>query len=281
MRSQFSLAALKSAAQAGILPIAIVIPGDKTARIAPEPSPLSSLPLAATDVTQFGAQMSIPTWQVGGLSTAEVSKWLGEFQPDLIVVACFPRLIPPLLLQIPTHGFINIHPSLLPAFRGPYPLFWQFRAGLTDIGVTAHQMDAGFDSGDIIGQAPVCLPLGCSGEEADRLCGMAGGKLAAAKLPALLAGDIIPAPQPNAGSYQHAPTPMDFRLTVHWSARRAFHFLRGTAEWERPYQIQIENNLIQLRQALGWEDGVPPNASPQKEGGHWRIPLADGILLAR
>ncbi|MEZ4833421.1 MAG: formyltransferase family protein [Caldilineaceae bacterium] len=61
------------------------------------------------------------------------------------------------------HGFLNLHPSLLPHYRGPDPIFWQLRDGVEPMGVTVHWMDVGVDTGDIAAQAPVALEDGLSG----------------------------------------------------------------------------------------------------------------------
>ena len=82
---------------------------------------------------------------------------MGRYAPDLIVVSCFARKLPESVLSIPHIGCFNLHPSLLPAYRGPVPLFWQFRAGVKTFGITLHRMSSRLDAGNIVAQTGVCL----------------------------------------------------------------------------------------------------------------------------
>lgn len=78
-------------------------------------------------------------------------------KPDVIVVAAFGQILPDSILQLPEYGCINVHASLLPAYRGAAPIQWAVIDGLDETGVTIMQMDAGIDTGDIIMQTRVRL----------------------------------------------------------------------------------------------------------------------------
>jgi hypothetical protein len=67
----------------------------------------------------------LPVLAARDLAHADTLTTLAEFQADVACVACFTRRIPPAVLNRPRLGFLNIHPSLLPAYRGPEPVFWQ------------------------------------------------------------------------------------------------------------------------------------------------------------
>jgi folate-dependent phosphoribosylglycinamide formyltransferase PurN len=73
--------------------------------------------------------------------------------PDLIVVAAFSQILRDPILAIPKLGCINVHPSLLPAYRGPNPFYWVLHNGELRTGVTVHYMSSGIDTGDIIAQS--------------------------------------------------------------------------------------------------------------------------------
>jgi methionyl-tRNA formyltransferase len=77
------------------------------------------------------------------------------YAPDLVICIGFPWLFPQAALDAPRLGAINIHPSKLPLYRGPSPLPWAIRNGETEIAMTVHRMDANFDTGAILAQAPV------------------------------------------------------------------------------------------------------------------------------
>lgn len=82
--------------------------------------------------------------------SADINDWLSEINADVFFVFSFPYKIPEAVTAIPKFGFINFHPSILPQYRGPDPLFWQIKNGVTETGITAHKVDKNFDSGPII-----------------------------------------------------------------------------------------------------------------------------------
>ncbi|MBF6592146.1 MAG: methionyl-tRNA formyltransferase, partial [Ktedonobacterales bacterium] len=83
--------------------------------------------------------------------------YLRGVEPDLLLVAGFRWRLPAEVLALPRLGCVNAHPSLLPRYRGPNPLYWQVANGETEIGLTLHRMDADFDTGAILAQRT--LPL--------------------------------------------------------------------------------------------------------------------------
>jgi methionyl-tRNA formyltransferase len=85
-------------------------------------------------------------------STDGLARALPGYRPDLVVCSGFPWRIPPAVLRIPRLGIINIHPSLLPKYRGPFPIPWAIRNGDAHVGVTLHWMDVDFDTGAILVQ---------------------------------------------------------------------------------------------------------------------------------
>jgi methionyl-tRNA formyltransferase len=74
---------------------------------------------------------------------------LKAFKPDVILMSCFPRKLPAAIFELPPKGCFNLHPSLLPAYRGPAPVHWQCLQKVTESGVTVHQVNAEFDEGAI------------------------------------------------------------------------------------------------------------------------------------
>jgi methionyl-tRNA formyltransferase len=88
----------------------------------------------------------------------ELTSWLTALQPTAVLVLTFPWRIPAAVLGLPPQGFINFHFAALPGYRGPEPTFWQLRNGEAAGAVTAHRMDADFDTGPILVATPV--PIG-------------------------------------------------------------------------------------------------------------------------
>ena len=87
-----------------------------------------------------------------------IAPLLAAARPDLVVCMGFPWKIPAAALAVPTLGWLNGHPSLLPRHRGPIPVAWAIRDGDEEIGITFHRMDAELDTGPVLAQAT--YPLG-------------------------------------------------------------------------------------------------------------------------
>ena len=90
-------------------------------------------------------------------SKRSIAPLLRAYEPDLALCTGFPWLIPAEAIDVPRLGIVNGHPSLLPRYRGPFPVAWAVRNGETEIGMSYHLMDAQFDTGNVLGQARVPL----------------------------------------------------------------------------------------------------------------------------
>ncbi|MBK7216846.1 MAG: hypothetical protein IPH95_07260 [Candidatus Promineofilum sp.] len=231
-----------------------------------------------TDLLALTWSRGLPVLAVADFDHPDALAALRAFAPDVAVVACFTRRIPPAALAVPRLGFLNLHPSLLPLYRGPQPLFRQLRDG-SPTGTTVHFMDEGLDTGDIAAQTTVPLPDGLSGPEAERTLALAGLGLLRGVLDELGAGVVSRQPQGSGGSTQPAPTDADFALSTGWTARRAFNFMRGTADWGRPYAIEVNGRTEWLAAAEEWHDAQLDRPSV-RHGRHIVIRFAAGVLYA-
>jgi methionyl-tRNA formyltransferase len=220
----------------------------------PEPAeiPLLTTPMPET-IIHLAWQHNIPVWEVGRLTHEKTLALLRQFQPDLICVACFPYLFPSALLNLPQFGCLNLHPSLLPAYRGPTPLFWICHQGERRTGVTLHFLDDGVDSGDIVSQITFALPDGISESDLTRRCASEGAILLVEAIQQLAKGPLPRQPQSEQGS-SHYPAPMeeDLHIPTTWSARRAFNFLRGANTW--PLTIDMGQTKIKVNIALSYSN---------------------------
>jgi len=251
----------------------------------PPERPQSDLPLIqpylSENIIHLAWANQIPVYLVRNMKETAVQDLLIDLRPDIACVACFPFLIPAEILTIPKHGFLNIHPSLLPAYRGPHPLFWIFRNGDQEkTGVTLHWMDEGLDTGDILSQRPISLKDGISGNEADFLCATVGGEMLLEGLEEIASGQPPRRPQPPGGSYYPGPTAESFTLDPGWSARRAFNFMRGTAEWNHLYKIQIDSQELVLTSADAFDPDQILSRPVEEKGGRHLIQFKTGTLAA-
>ena len=120
-------------------------------------------------------------------------------QVDCVVVVAFGAMVPSELLNVPKHGWINVHFSLLPHWRGAAPVQYAIKAGDDVTGVSAFQIDAGLDTGPVLGSIATSIRAGeTSGELLDRLA-IEGAALMVATLSALEAENIHAVPQPTTG----------------------------------------------------------------------------------
>jgi methionyl-tRNA formyltransferase len=256
-------------------------PGEPVRRM--ESSPRVPLPLLAIpgEPTVIGMAWArgIPVLEVADIRAATSLEALATLRPDLFCVACFPRLLPAALLQVPRLGALNVHPSLLPRYRGPFPLFWVFHDGLEHAGVSVHLLDNGADSGPIVLQEPVRLPDGISYDQAERRCSTEGARLLVDAVWRLAAGQAGPRAQEQSQATQ-APSPRDddFVVTPNWPARRAFNFIRGLAGWEQPICVQLGEMRLPVREAISWDETALPLDSTVSIDGRLALRYSPGTL---
>lgn len=151
--------------------------------------------LAMSPVKAFALAHGLPVWQPPTLKTPEVVAMLAELRPDVIVVAAFGQILRPNVLDLPPHGCINVHASLLPRWRGAAPVQAAILAGDQVTGSTIMRMDPGMDTGPILAQAALTIaPRDTGGTLTARLA-QQGADLLAETLPRWLAGEITPRPQ--------------------------------------------------------------------------------------
>jgi methionyl-tRNA formyltransferase len=227
MTGRFSLLPLEKLFSGGINVAAVIIPADTPAdagllgqpegwprQLEPPPAwgdlPVVN-PYLNPNIIHLAWGQGVPVWQVKTLADSSTLARLAGFQPDLAVVACFPYKFPVALRQLPRYGCLNLHPSLLPAFRGPAPLYWQARQGVTQTGVTLHFLDEGLDSGDIVAQAAFDWPEGISIADMEQKCAEGGAQLLLEAIQQLnQTGQLLRQPQPQIGaSYFSWPDEID------------------------------------------------------------------------
>ena len=146
----------------------------------------------------------------------EVLDRLRSLRPDLGVVAAYGLILPPEMLAIPAHGFLNVHASLLPRWRGAAPIQRALLAGDAETGVTIMKMDAGLDTGPILAQEATPITADDdAGRLHDRLAEM-GAELLVGVIPDYVAGRLAPRPQPEAGA-TYAPKIAKREAVIDWS----------------------------------------------------------------
>lgn len=263
MQGSFSSPSLIALLESGIEVSAVIVPASPLPGIKPPsirrlelPTRRPILPLAytASSVIHVALELNIPVWEVFSLKHAQTLSVLSAYEPDFLCVACFSLLIPPSVLSLPRLGCLNVHPALLPANRGPVPLFWTFREGDEYTGVTIHLMEEKMDSGAILAQECLVVPEGIHYEQLEAECARRGGLLLARAVWESFKGDAQPIPQDEAkSSYYTFPTEADLVVVPQeWSARHLYNFIRGIAAWNGPVELQIGNKHIFAYDAISY-----------------------------
>lgn len=275
LRSRHTVAAVLVAASPGNGP---------AIELLPPPTLTGDLPLHPSflnrTIMDLAWESGIDLYRVRNPSSMDVLELVKNLGVDVGCTACFDRLIRKPLRNVPSLGFLNVHPSLLPAYRGPSPLFWTFRDGVRETGVTIHRMDAGADTGPILAQAPFTLADGLTGPEADRLAAALGADLLVQVLDGLADGVITPRPQPAGGWSNPLPQLADFRLDPSWSARRAFNFMRGASEWGVPFALDLPVRHLSLARAVAYNESARLGHAVHIDGNHALIQFTPGVLEA-
>ncbi len=146
-------------------------------------------------VKQVALDAGIPVQQPEKLRRAEAIVGLKVWTPDVFVVAAFGQILPQAVLNLPPHGSINIHASLLPRWRGAAPINAVIRAGDAESGITIMKMDAGLDTGPILTQRVIRLASDETAETLHDQLSVLGADLLIETLPGYLNGSIVPTPQ--------------------------------------------------------------------------------------
>lgn len=154
-------------------------------------------PLAEGVLTELASAGFVPERIIGSATiTPEFIDELSQEKWDFFVVASFGRILPRRLIELPKHGTINVHPSLLPRLRGPSPMRSAILNDEKNTGVSIMLLDEEMDHGPLLAQKKVAVdPWPPKGRELDERLAREGGKLLAQTLPLWLEGKIEPQEQ--------------------------------------------------------------------------------------
>lgn len=149
-------------------------------------------------VKQAALAANIPVFQPEKIRRPEAIETLRQWTPDVYIVAAFGQILPQTVLDIPPHGSVNVHASLLPRWRGAAPIQAVIRAGDAETGITIMKMDAGLDTGPMLSQRSIPLAPDETGASLHDKLAQLGGDLLIDTLPGYLSGAIQPQPQDDA-----------------------------------------------------------------------------------
>jgi methionyl-tRNA formyltransferase len=230
--------------------------------------------LTPTPVTVRAVEIGLPVLNPGRVRRPESVDALRELAPDLIVLADYGQLIPRVLLDLPPRGFLNLHPSALPRWRGAAPIPATILAGDTESAVTLMVLAEEMDAGPIVATEPLEVRPDDTAVTLEERAARVAGELLRRALPEWLAGRLVARPQPEEGVTLTRPLRReDGLLDPRRTAAELERQVRAYQPWPGSFVETAEGRLILCRV------NVAP-AEPGDVAGQLVAEGRDGLALA-
>jgi methionyl-tRNA formyltransferase len=212
--------------------------------------------LHAPPVKTLAAAHHIPVFQPQKLRAPEVLDRLQEWQPDLIVVVAYGKMLPNAILEFPRYGCINVHASLLPKYRGAAPIQWAIARGESETGVTIMRISEHMDAGDILLQRTILIDKSDTGGSLHDKLSQLGAKALHEAL-GLLKQEQLTARQQNEAEVTYAPIIKKEDGRIDWTQEATVieRRIRAFTPWPSAYST-FQGKLIKILKAQ-----IEPEAS--------------------
>ncbi len=217
---------------------------------------ITSLP-----VKEAALEAGIAVYQPEKIKSESAHDYFRRLAPDVVVIIAFGQIIPASLISMPRLGWINLHASLLPKYRGAAPINWAIVKGETRTGVTTMQIDAGLDTGPMLLKHELEIaPDETAPELAARLA-EAGAPLMEETLRRLSRGELVPTPQDNSQATLAPPLKKeDGRLDWSLTALEIYNRIRGLEPWPGAY------TTFRKQRCAVWGKTVPNSSRTDAPG---------------
>jgi methionyl-tRNA formyltransferase len=192
--------------------------------------------LSFSPVKEAAISAKIPVHQPAKIRAPEAEEQLRSLAPDVVVIIAYGQIIPARLLPIPRLGWINLHASLLPKYRGAAPIHWAIANGETLTGNTTMRIDAGMDTGEMLLQQELTIGPDETAPELSERLAVAGAGLMVETLSGLQSGRLTSRPQESAG-VSYAPILKREHGRIDWGrpAPEIYSRMRGFTPWPGAY----------------------------------------------
>ncbi|MGC8651040.1 MAG: methionyl-tRNA formyltransferase [Minisyncoccia bacterium] len=203
--------------------------------------------LSPTPVQLFAEQNKLPVLTPENLNNLNFLKQIEDINPNFILLTAYGKIIPSSLIKLPPFGFLNLHPSLLPKWRGATPIQSAILEGETETGVTLFKMDEQIDHGPIIQYTVYRIQYTrITYLELSQQLAQVGANLIIKTLPQWLEGKIIPQPQnEQLATYCHKITPEDEKINWQTSAEEVDRKVRALNPSPGTYTI-IQDKILKI-----------------------------------
>lgn len=239
--------------------------------------------LQAPPVKALALKHDIPVLQPTKIKSEEFLDSIREIAPDLIVVAAYGRILPPILLDIPPLGVINVHGSLLPKYRGAAPIQRAIINGEQETGITIMEMAEGMDTGDILltGSLPISED-DTSVTLAEKMAEL-GGSLLIQTLESLRKENITPQKQDDSQATMAPPLcKTEGRIDWNQPASQISQLIRGLDPWPKAHTTLGDKWLRLFRpRVINEEAAEEPGTVVRIDGEGLLTATGSGYLLAR
>ena len=206
--------------------------------------------LKPSPVKVAAEELGLPVFQPAMIKTPEGIQLLRDLAPDSIIVVAYGQILSKEILQLPSKGCINVHASLLPAYRGAAPLHWAVMKGETHTGVTTMLMDEGLDTGDMLLKREVPISNEATTGEIHDVLAALGGELLIDTLCSLEKGTLNSIPQTGESNYAPLLTRNHERLDWSRRANELHDQIRGLNPWPGAFATFRGENLKIWRSTL-------------------------------
>lgn len=251
----FAVPTLERVVEAGHTVLEVVTQPDRAAGRGQQHS-------ATPPVKQAAARLGLPVYQPERVRHPDAVAHLAALAPDVMVVVGYGQIIPQAAIDIPRHGILNVHASLLPAYRGAAPLQWAIANGETRTGVTIMRIDAGLDTGAMLLRAETAIGPEETAVELGARLAVTGAALLVEALDGLAAGSLRAEPQDHARATL-APLLKKEDGLIDWAvpARAIHNRVRGMQPWPGAYTV-FRGQILRV-----WRSR--PLEAAQLEPGRW------------
>jgi methionyl-tRNA formyltransferase len=214
--------------------------------------------------------------------TSNIVNEIRNINPDLIISAYYRKIFPKELIDIPRLGIVNIHPSLLPFYRGPVPTAWAILNNESEFGITLHKVDAGIDTGDILFQSKHEIDPDESGYDLYLRAMQLGSDLFINNFNDIISNKVQPKKQPNGGSYYGK---LSSRIIIDWRqpAQMIKNNVRVRAHPYIPIETILESkyffiNKVSIVQDKNFSVQMPGRIIKTYDDDTFLVSCSDGII---
>ena len=275
-RSAFTARAVDTLCECGTPPAALMIGP------APAPDARGAIPVETrARVDRVAEAHGAELIRASDPNHPDAIRALERCGPDLLLLACLPHVVGLDARRTARLGALNLHPSALPLFRGPDPVFWQLRAGVAHAGVTVHVATGAVDAGPIVAQRRLAVRPGIGAEALTAALVRSGVQALVDALPDIERRIREAVPQDeSAATRQPLPGAEDFRIDTSWTAERAYRFIEGVRRPGTTFTIVGDGGRTAIERAIGCDAPGRPGPPAERTAGVVRVRFRDGALLA-